>query len=75
MTSPATADTARILSEALPFMQRYDDKTIVVKYGGHAMVDPDLARRFASDIVLLKQCGINPIAIDADHPGQPHQGP
>jgi acetylglutamate kinase len=62
------ADTARILSEALPFMQRYDEEVVVVKYGGHAMVDPGLAKRFASDIVLLKQCGINPIVVHGGGP-------
>ncbi|MGH6875054.1 MAG: acetylglutamate kinase, partial [Aestuariivirgaceae bacterium] len=62
------ADTARILSEALPFMQRYDEEVVVVKYGGHAMVEPSLARRFASDIVLLKQCGINPIVVHGGGP-------
>jgi acetylglutamate kinase len=62
------ADTARILSEALPFMQRYDEEVVVVKYGGNAMVEPSLARRFASDIVLLKQCGINPIVVHGGGP-------
>jgi acetylglutamate kinase len=62
------ADTARILSEALPFMQRYDEEAVVVKYGGHAMVEPSLAKRFASDIVLLKQCGINPIVVHGGGP-------
>ena len=68
MTSPELSEIARILSEALPFMQRYDEKTIVVKYGGHAMVDPALARKFASDIVMLKQCGINPIVVHGGGP-------
>ncbi|ODN70164.1 Acetylglutamate kinase [Methylobrevis pamukkalensis] len=62
---------ARIISEALPFMQRYDDKTIVVKYGGHAMGDESLARAFARDIVLLKQSGMKPIVI---HGGGPQIG-
>ncbi|MDP9137106.1 MAG: acetylglutamate kinase, partial [Pseudomonadota bacterium] len=62
------AETARILSQALPFMQRYDEETIVIKYGGNAMVDPDLARKFDSDIVLLKQCGINPIVVHGGGP-------
>ena len=57
-TAEAMLSRARIISEALPYMQRYDDKTIVVKYGGHAMGDPDLARAFARDIVLLKQSGM-----------------
>ncbi len=62
------AETARILSQALPFMQRYDEETVVIKYGGNAMVDPDLARKFDSDVVLLKQCGINPIVVHGGGP-------
>ncbi|WP_075215115.1 acetylglutamate kinase [Mongoliimonas terrestris] len=62
---------ARIISEALPFMQRYDDKTIVVKYGGHAMGDEALSRAFARDIVLLKQSGMKPIVV---HGGGPQIG-
>ncbi|WP_425485502.1 acetylglutamate kinase [Chthonobacter rhizosphaerae] len=62
---------ARIISEALPYMQRYDDKTIVVKYGGHAMGDEALSRAFARDIVLLKQSGMKPIVV---HGGGPQIG-
>ncbi len=61
-------DTARILSEALPFLQRYDDQVIVVKYGGHAMVDPKLAHQFARDMVMLKVCGLNPIVVHGGGP-------
>lgn len=64
-------EKARILSEALPFMQRYDRQTVVIKYGGHAMIDPELVRDFASDIVLLKQSGVNPIVV---HGGGPQIG-
>ena len=53
---------AKILSEALPFMQRYDNATVVVKYGGHAMGDPELAADFARDIVLIKQARVNPVS-------------
>ena len=60
--------TARILSEALPFLQRYDDQVIVVKFGGHAMVDPALAQRFARDMVMLKVCGLNPIVVHGGGP-------
>lgn len=60
--------TARILSEALPFLQRYDDEVIVVKYGGHAMVDPKLAHQFARDMVMLKVCGLNPIVVHGGGP-------
>jgi acetylglutamate kinase len=62
---------ARTLSEALPFMRRYAGKTLVVKYGGHAMGDDGLALQFASDIVLLKQVGIYPIVV---HGGGPQIG-
>src|SRR6476620_11012707 len=61
-------DAARILSEALPHMQRYDEETIVVKYGGHAMGDEHLAREFARDIVLLEQTAINPIVVHGGGP-------
>jgi acetylglutamate kinase len=64
-------EKAKVLSEALPFMQRYDNATVVVKYGGHAMGDPDLARDFARDIVLIKQSGVNPIVV---HGGGPQIG-
>ena len=59
---------ARILSEALPYMQRYDEEIIVVKYGGHAMGDEHLARNFARDIVLLEQTAINPIVVHGGGP-------
>ena len=62
---------AKVLSEALPFMQRYDRQTVVVKYGGHAMGDPALAADFARDIVLIKQAGVNPIVV---HGGGPQIG-
>src|SRR3546814_19436045 len=62
---------AGIFNEALPFMRRYNDKTVVVKYGGHAMGDDDLALKFAADIVLLKQVGMHPIVV---HGGGPQIG-
>jgi acetylglutamate kinase len=61
-------DQARILSEALPHMQRYDEETIVIKYGGHAMGDEDIARAFARDIVLLEQTAINPVVVHGGGP-------
>ncbi len=64
-------ERANVLSEALPFMQRYDKRTIVVKYGGHAMGDEALGAEFARDIVLLKQSGLNPIVV---HGGGPQIG-
>ncbi|WMP17126.1 acetylglutamate kinase [Thiothrix lacustris] len=63
--------TASILMEALPYIQKYSGKTIVVKYGGNAMTDPALQQSFARDIVLLKQVGINPVVI---HGGGPQIG-
>ena len=68
MADLPVTETARILSEALPFLQRYDDQIIVVKYGGHAMVDPELSRQFARDIVMLKVCGLNPIVVHGGGP-------
>jgi len=65
-TSPQEA--ARILSEALPHMQRYDEETIVIKYGGHAMGDEEVARAFARDIVLLEQTAINPVVVHGGGP-------
>jgi acetylglutamate kinase len=64
-------DQAHLLAQALPFMQRYENKTIVVKYGGHAMGDPALGQAFARDIALLKQSGVNPIVV---HGGGPQIG-
>ena len=60
--------TARTLSEALPFILRYDEKTVVVKYGGHAMGNESLALNFARDIVLLKQVCLNPIVVHGGGP-------
>lgn len=60
--------TARTISEALPYMRRYSGKSFVIKYGGHAMVDKELAQVFARDIVLLKQVGINPIVVHGGGP-------
>jgi acetylglutamate kinase len=62
---------AGILNEALPYMRSHAGKTFVIKYGGHAMGDEKLAANFASDIVLLKQIGINPIVV---HGGGPQIG-
>jgi acetylglutamate kinase len=71
-TIPADAhEQARILAQALPHMQRYDDEVVVVKYGGHAMGNEHLAREFARDIVLLEQTAINPVVV---HGGGPQIG-
>ena len=63
--------TAEILIEALPYIQRLDNKTVVIKYGGNAMIDEDLKSSFAQDIVLLKQVGVNPVIV---HGGGPQIG-
>ncbi len=68
---PAMLAKAETLVEALPYLQRYAGKTFVVKYGGHAMGDPELARDFAEDVVLLKAVGINPVVV---HGGGPQIG-
>ena len=68
MSSADVSDTARILSEALPFLQLYDDQVIVVKFGGHAMVDAALAQQFARDMVMLKVCGLNPVVVHGGGP-------
>ena len=71
-TTPANPhDTARILVEALPYMQRYDAATVVVKYGGHAMGNAEAARWFAQDVAILKEVGINPVVV---HGGGPQIG-
>jgi acetylglutamate kinase len=59
---------AEVLSEALPFMQRYDDATVVIKYGGHAMGDAKLAESFARDIVMLEQAGVKPVVVHGGGP-------
>jgi acetylglutamate kinase len=64
-------EKARTLSEALPYMRRYAGATFVIKYGGHAMGDADLAKLFARDVVLLRQVGINPVVV---HGGGPQIG-
>ncbi|HZS84293.1 MAG TPA: acetylglutamate kinase [Stellaceae bacterium] len=65
------SEKAAVLAEALPYMRRYAGKTILVKYGGHAMGDAVLGDSFARDVVLLKQVGINPIVV---HGGGPQIG-
>lgn len=68
---PALLAKAETLTEALPYLQRYAGATFVVKYGGHAMGDPERARDFAEDMVLLKAIGIKPIVV---HGGGPQIG-
>jgi acetylglutamate kinase len=71
MNSSDAINTAKVLSEALPYIQRFSGKTIVIKYGGNAMTEPHLKNSFARDIVLLKQVGIQPIIV---HGGGPQIG-
>jgi acetylglutamate kinase len=64
-------EKSRILSEALPYMKKFNGETFVIKFGGSAMGDVELAKKFARDVVLLKQVGINPIVV---HGGGPQIG-
>lgn len=68
--NPSSAQQkARDLAEALPYIQRFHGKTIVIKYGGNAMIDEELKQSFARDVVLLKLVGMNPVVV---HGGGPH---
>ena len=71
MDIKAAHKVASVLSEALPYIQRLSNKTIVIKYGGNAMVDEKLKNSFARDVVLLKQIGVNPVIV---HGGGPQIG-
>ncbi len=67
----STTDVTKVLTEALPYIQRFKGKTLVIKYGGNAMIDEELKNSFARDVVLLKAVGINPIVV---HGGGPQIG-
>lgn len=69
--SPSPMQIARVLTEALPYIRRFRGKTVVVKFGGNAMESEDLKNRFATDMVLLKTVGINPVIV---HGGGPQIG-
>lgn len=71
LTQESAADIARVLTEALPYIQRFQNSTVVVKFGGNAMIDEALQSSFARDIVLMKLVGINPIVV---HGGGPQIG-
>ncbi|MFV1996602.1 MAG: acetylglutamate kinase [Acidiferrobacterales bacterium] len=71
LSPKSAAERAQILAEALPYIRRFQDKTIVVKYGGNAMVDEALKSGFARDIVLMKLVGMNPVVV---HGGGPQIG-
>ena len=66
-----SVERADILLEALPYIQRFYNKTVVIKYGGHAMVDEELKKMFAMDVVMMKYIGINPVVV---HGGGPQIG-
>jgi len=68
LTGTTAADRAKILAEALPYIQRFHGKTIVIKYGGNAMTENKLKKSFAHDVVLLKLVGMNPVVVHGGGP-------
>ncbi len=71
MTDPSTItprDKAEILAQALPYIRKFHGKTMVIKYGGNAMTDPELQQDFAEDVVLLKLVGMNPVVVHGGGP-------
>lgn len=71
LSSTAAMNVARVLTEALPYIQRFSGRTVVIKYGGAAMIDESLRNGFARDVVLMKLVGINPVVV---HGGGPQIG-
>jgi acetylglutamate kinase len=71
LTAATAQQVAHVLSEAMPYLQRFRDKTVVIKYGGNAMVDSELKQGFARDVVMMKLVGINPVIV---HGGGPQIG-
>ena len=71
MNADTSATTAQVLTEALPYIQKFHGHTVVIKYGGNAMIDEQLKNNFARDVVLMKLVGINPIIV---HGGGPQIG-
>ena len=71
LSPEAATNVARVLSEALPYIRRFRKRTVVIKYGGNAMVDEALKQSFARDVVLMKTVGINPVVV---HGGGPQIG-
>ncbi|MGD8236683.1 MAG: acetylglutamate kinase [Chromatiales bacterium] len=71
LTKAQAKNVAHVLSEAMPYIQSFRDKTVVIKYGGNAMVDEELKEGFARDVVLMKLVGINPVVV---HGGGPQIG-
>ncbi|QNM97139.1 acetylglutamate kinase [Chitinimonas koreensis] len=68
ISAQAAADKAAVLAEAMPYIRRFYDKTIVIKYGGNAMTEPELKEGFARDVVLLKLVGMNPVVVHGGGP-------
>ncbi|QDQ26424.1 acetylglutamate kinase [Chitinimonas arctica] len=68
ISAQTAADKASILAEAMPYIRRFFGKTIVIKYGGNAMIDPELKEGFARDVVLLKLVGMNPVVVHGGGP-------
>ena len=71
LTAKSAQQVAHVLSEAMPYLQRFRDKTVVIKYGGNPMVDRELKQGFARDVVMMKLVGINPVIV---HGGGPQIG-
>lgn len=71
LSRDSAINIANVLTEALPYIQRFTDRCIVIKYGGHAMVDESLKKDFARDVVLMKLVGLNPVVV---HGGGPQIG-
>lgn len=71
LSREAALNVAQVLTEALPYIQRFTGRTVVVKFGGNAMVDPQLQQSFARDVVLMKLVGLNPVVV---HGGGPQIG-
>ena len=71
LSADAAMNVAKVLTEALPYIQRFIGRTMVIKYGGNAMVDEDLKNGFARDVVLMKTVGMNPVVV---HGGGPQIG-
>ncbi|HAD64455.1 MAG TPA: acetylglutamate kinase, partial [Alcanivorax sp.] len=68
MDTKSAQETARVLIEALPYIQRFAGTTVVIKYGGNAMENDELKNSFARDVVMMKQVGINPVIVHGGGP-------
>ena len=68
LTNESARNVARVLTEAMPYIRRFRGKTVVIKYGGNAMVDETLKSGFARDVVLMKLVGINPVVVHGGGP-------